>query len=446
MQGPQDLILFSDLHLAPERGRGLFRADTQLADFLRWIDEEAGPARVVIAGDFLDFLVPGEGEETVPAFDPKGAAARTSRIVENHPEAFDGLARLACSPRHELWILGGNHDPEMLFADVQETLERRLINRFRRSSLRLRVEGEAVRFRVGEAAVLVAHGDLFDNWNRIDHASLRRAANRLSFGFLSPKEHGYEPPLGTRLVVEFVLQLRDRYPWIDALKPEREAVFPILHQFLDPSERPAFRRLLKYALMNLGESFLSELVRRHSPSRLVRGEGERIFSPRQRLERWLQEEGATVQAPRPDDFPGSLIRKLRQASAEDSYFHLFTPDASAQRVPLLFDLGADVVILGHTHSAKACILENGLYLNSGAWSRLLRLPESETTADEWQTFLAALHAGADLGQVRPTFVQVTHEQNGRGTLAALMEWENESAITRALFGFTVPDRRWVREA
>lgn len=444
MQDPKDLIVISDLHLGPENGRGLFRADSQLADFLRWVLEEANPTRVVIAGDFLDFLVPGEEEETVPAFDPKGAAIRCSRIVERHPEVFDGLARLMSSPRNELWILSGNHDPELLFPDVRETLEQRLTNGSHSACLRWRVEGEAVSFRLGEATVLVAHGDLFDDWNRIDHASFRQAANRISFGFSSPRDHGYAPPIGTRLIVEYVLRLRVRYPWIDALKPEREAVFPILYEFLESSERPKFRSLLKYALGTLNESFVSEIARRYSPSRLVRTEREADLSPRRNFENWLAEEGTlvrnSIQA-----VPQNLISKLRRASAEDHFFELFAPDANARFIPFLSSLGTDLVILGHTHAAKACLLEKGLYLNSGTWAQLLQLPKTESPDEKWQAFLAALHAGHDLGQSRPTFLHLVLGRGGLGPLAKVMDWHEGAPSSQATFRFVTANRSWKKE-
>ncbi|HEX4961887.1 MAG TPA: metallophosphoesterase [Thermoanaerobaculia bacterium] len=435
-----ELILLSDLHLGAERGRGLFRADSELAAFLHWITEETGPARVVIAGDFLDFLVPREGEETVPAFDPLGAAARAMAVVEHHPEVFDALARLAHSPRHELWILNGNHDPELLLPDVREVLDRRLgVASPPASSLRWRTEGEAVDFQVGSARVLVAHGDCFDGWNRIEYGRLRTAANRLSYGFSRPDEHEYEPPLGTRLVVEHVLRLRSPYPWVDALKPEREAVFPILSQFLSFTEKRAFLGAIKRALLSLPESFWGRLARKSSPARLVRGSEE--DSPKARLQFWLQEEEKLVRSS--EELGKDLIPRLRRASAEDGCFDLSAPDVCARWVPLLLERGADLVVLGHTHSAKALTLEKGLYLNSGTWGRLLSLPGSATPDEEWQGFLADLRAGCDLGEARPTWVRV--EQETRGTWASLMGWEGGAAMARASFRFEAESRHWQRE-
>lgn len=434
-----ELILLSDLHLGAERGRGLFRADSELAAFLRWVAEEASPARVVIAGDFLDFLVPREGEETVPAFDPSGAAARAAAIVENHPEVFDALKRLACSPRHELWILNGNHDPELLFPDVREILDRRLGAASSVSSVRWRTEGEAVGFQVGSARVLVAHGDCFDDLNRIEHGQLRTAFNRLSYGFSRQDEYEYEPPLGTRLVVEHVLRLRSLYPWVDALKPEREAVFPILYQFLSFAEKRAFLGAIKSALLALPESFWGRLARKSSPARLVRGSEDN--SPRARLRLWLQEEEKLVRSS--EDLGKDLISRLRRVSAEDGCSDLSAPDACARWVSLFLERGANLVILGHTHAAKALPLEKGLYINSGTWGRLLSLPESAAPEEEWQVFLADLRAGRDLGEARPAWVHV--ERDDQGTRASLMGWEDGAIERRASYRFGAEGRLWQRE-
>ncbi|HEY4593723.1 MAG TPA: hypothetical protein VIJ61_15010, partial [Thermoanaerobaculia bacterium] len=60
----EDILVLSDLHMAPERGSGLFQADETLASFLGWIMEQDSPLTyVVVAGDLLDFLVPQEKGE-----------------------------------------------------------------------------------------------------------------------------------------------------------------------------------------------------------------------------------------------------------------------------------------------------------------------------------------------------------------------------------------------
>jgi UDP-2,3-diacylglucosamine pyrophosphatase LpxH len=440
MVDPRSLLIFSDLHLARERDCGLFRADREVADAMVSALEDAGPTNIILAGDFLDFLVPGKGEDSLQAFEPKRAATTTAAIIEHHPEVFDALACLARSERHELFILGGNHDPEMLLPEVQEVIEHRLAPR---SRLHWRVSGESVRICIQGCEVLVAHGDLFDNWNRIDHYGLRRALNRISFGFDGPKEHGYVPPPGSLLVVEHVLRLRQQYPWLDALKPEREAVFPILHEVLNPSDRPGFRQYLKHALRSFKPLVLGQAGKRLSAKHIVRSQPPAQSGPLARLDNWLAEPILRGSASAGDSL-AHLISKLRKVSAEDGTFDIFHPDATVPLLQPLFGRGVDLIILGHTHAAKAIELPEGLYLNAGTWGRLLELPHSSAPDEAWGAFLANLWAGKDLGDARPTFVRVSPTPDGSGAYAELLAWRGGGESSCAEFRFLSEHRKWER--
>ena len=431
-----DVLVLSDVHLAAERNRGLFRADGEISSFLDWIIKDAGPARVVIAGDFLDFLVPMDGETTLAYFDPNGAHSRATAIVEHHDEVFDALTRLANSADHELWIASGNHDPELLFPDVREVMDRRTRSRSRAMTVRWSVDGEAIRFRVGDASVLITHGDAFDDWNRVNHGALRRAANRISYGFSKESEWEYEPPAGTRLVIDHLLRLRAQYPWVDALKPERDAVFPILHEFLDLGEHVKYRGLIASGIRQAVESFLHQAIRHSQPQTLIRGNVGQ-GSLRERLLRWLWQEENGVSS--------NLIAKLRDVSDADGYFDVADPDQSAELLPYFFRRGADLLIAGHTHAAKAHLIDDrNLYLNTGTWARLLQLPASSASDDIWSDFLTQLREGKDLGEPKPTFAWIRHDDNG--TRASLMSWENGVPVHSAAFRFVPGERRWVGEA
>jgi UDP-2,3-diacylglucosamine pyrophosphatase LpxH len=435
MSDIEDIIVLSDVHLAAERDRGLFRADGEMSSFLDWIIRDAGPVRVVIAGDFLDFLVPRDGETTLAYFDPNGAHWRAASIVKHHEEVFDGLARLATSVDHELWIASGNHDPELLFPDVHAVVDRR--TRSRGPAVRWCVDGEAMRFRVGDASVLITHGDAFDDWNRINHGALRRAANRISYGFAKDSEWEYEPPVGTRLVIDYLISLRAKYPWVDVLKPEREAVFPILHEFLDVEEHWKYRGLLANAIKATTESWLYETIRRAHPETLVRGT-EDESSLRQRLMRWLKRENSGISE--------NLLEDLREVSDAGGYFDITVPDESVELLPHFYKRGVDLLVAGHTHAAKAHLVnDRNLYLNTGTWARLLRLPPSSASNEMWTDFLAQLREGHDLGESAPTFAWIRRCHDGR-TQASLMSWENGAATRIATFDFLAEEGRWAGEA
>src|SRR5882672_8191415 len=110
MWNAEELFVLSDLHLAAERGVGLFQSDLELTQCLNWILEESQDSSVVLAGDVLDFLV----GDHVESKDFSVLDRRTRQIIDHHPEIFDALAKLALSDRHRLVIMGGNHDPELI--------------------------------------------------------------------------------------------------------------------------------------------------------------------------------------------------------------------------------------------------------------------------------------------------------------------------------------------
>jgi UDP-2,3-diacylglucosamine pyrophosphatase LpxH len=428
----EDLIVLSDLHVSAERGRGLFRLDAELATFLRWIAEDTRRTRVVLAGDVLDYLVAADGEVGVESFDPCAALARTRVMMDRHDEVFDALEQLAASPHHELWIMSGNHDPELLFTDVREIIDRRLGGRAAAQALRWSVDGEALRFRIGDAAVLVTHGDTFDDWNRIDHALLRRDANRLSYGFTDAREHDYEPPAGTHIVLEYVTRLRAMYPWVDTLKPEREAVFCLLSAFLTGRELWSYKGFLARALRNRTESWIRKWIRRHHPEKLVRAAPSGV-SRLERFEQWLNSN---------DDGDTKLIARLRSVSAEDTYFDVAVPDESSELLPYFFERGADLLVAGHTHAAKAHLVgDQHLYLNTGTWGHLLQLPAGDAAEETWSSFLASLRSGEDLSFARPTFAHIRNVPGGIAS-ASLLAWEAGGATPQVTYSFDIPSRAW----
>jgi UDP-2,3-diacylglucosamine pyrophosphatase LpxH len=443
MWNVEELFILSDLHLAAERGVGLFQADAELADCLCWILKEARDSVIVLAGDVLDFLVLSAGSP-ITAFD--GLGERTREIIECHSEVFEALAGLAQSSRHRLIMMGGNHDPELIFPAVQEEIERRLGMSFINPTIRWLVHGEALRVRVGNAIVLIEHGNALDPWNRIDHAALQIAFSLASRNFSDASD--YQPPPGSSLVLEVMNELRDRYHWIDCLKPETESVLPLLQHFASPSQQ----RLI----FNLADNYLSmktfalnkKIDNSRNPERLYKGEKEAEDSPKDRaFNEWV---GAVYEQQRLT--PGNkrtadrLIGKLRLVSAQDAFFESDKPDGTILYLKPIFEGGADLVVHGHTHSAKAYPVESGFYLNTGTWGQLLRLPKSDESEGVWQGFLDRLRTNDVESFRRPTFARIRHLQEKNVTSAALLEWQNRGAKTLAARRFL--DRRtgWQKES
>jgi len=437
-----ELFVLSDLHLANERGTGLFQADTELAECLNWVLTETRDSVIVLAGDILDFLVM-TGENTKTGFD--GLGERTREIVEHHPEVFEALGELARSGRHRLVIMAGNHDPELIFPVVQETVERRMGINFTNPVVRWLVQGEALRLRVGNAVVLIEHGNVLDPWNRINHAALQGAFSLASRN-LSYRDD-YQPPPGSRLVLEVVNEMRHSFHWIDCLKPETETVLPLLRHFASWTQQRSIFRLADDYLSLKTFAINKRMVNSRNPEKLYKGEKETEDSPKdQAFNAWVnavyEEERLVLGNKRKDN---KLMEKLRLVSAQDNFFEIDKPDDSGPYLRPLFESGADLVIHGHTHSAKANYMEGGFYFNTGTWGQLLRLPKSYESDEVWQVFLETLRTDKVETSRRPTFARVQHLKEHDVITAALLEWQRPGPKTLAARRFSDRKTGWQKE-
>ncbi len=479
-----DVIVLSDLHLASNSGSSQFRADEELAGFLtRTVAESRAPLTVVIAGDMLDYIGMGHGEDQLrdgdvagsieegvdktPPLDPARAVENTTTIINAHPDVFDALAAVARSPQHRLAIAGGNHDPELALPSVRRRIEERLSSGACTPNVLWFVHGEAAVFNIGDVAVLIEHGDLHDDWNRIDHDALRGAISLITRGLGS--EHDYREPPGTRLVRKHIAPLRKDYAWVDLLQPVRRAVFPILAAIMTSSQKVAMLRAVDELAEAITCSILREIRRRRRPSRNYRAP-ERKVAPMltgaapdaggpvdpeavlriceaqtQAIRSWVREslDEATVRGAAGRRSDRKLIRKLRKVAAEDGFFEVAVPDPAVPEVDLLIEEGADLVLHGHTHGAKAYQIGHGLYMNAGTWGHMLQLPDSEAEDGEWQGFLQSLRDNSAAGFLRPTFIRVTASPGGSGPVARLIEWGRQDPLAR--WSFDRENRCWTCE-
>jgi UDP-2,3-diacylglucosamine pyrophosphatase LpxH len=458
-----DVIVISDLHLARkkggERGNGqeLFQADRALEQFLTWIYNDVQDCLIILNGDIFDYLaIPLNPEAKTVVTDFLDLPERTDAIINDHPEVFDALARLANSPYHEVVITGGNHDPELIFPAVQRVIEKRLAGSSKARPLRWCVQGEALALQVGHAKALIEHGDVLDAWNRIDRSALRSAVSLASRGLLS--YHRYKPPPGSRLVLDCLVGLKQDYPWVELLKPETSTVPYLLHYFLPKARLPEFKDALFHYIQAAKKHVIMELCEGLEPQQLFMGThrelaGEEMDSALDYFKRLLNE----LNRQKTDFRKRSLISRLRQAASKNGFFDVSKTEAGTYK-PLSFLIrsGADLLIHGHTHSAKAYKVaaktdsgqREGLYLNSGTWARLLRLPVHDESDEVWRQFIDDLKSGQVTGFAkgfeRLTFVRVRFD--GKKTVAHLQEWKSGAPINLTVHSFVPEHETWARES
>ncbi len=178
-----DIIVVSDLHLGrgknQESGRyyelEAFFYDADFQRFCRYLcttfAARGQTFRLVFNGDTFDLLrldpvpLPGERDSFfTPVMSPKRAAYETQRVLEGHPLFVDALAQVL-REGHEIVLLPGNHDIEVQWAPVQDTIRDVIAVRGSLASedlARLRIQPW---FYYEEGRIWIEHGCQYDPEN-----------------------------------------------------------------------------------------------------------------------------------------------------------------------------------------------------------------------------------------------------------------------------------------
>jgi UDP-2,3-diacylglucosamine pyrophosphatase LpxH len=250
------IYVISDLHIGgaypdgddpSDRGFRLCTHVPELVTFVRTL--AAKPAcstpkrQLIINGDFIDFLAeecPGEQRWKPFIDDPHAAAECLDAIIERDRALFDALKDLLAAGHHLTLILG-NHDVELSFPEVRRRLEKAICVT-PQSRFEFIYDGEA--YAVGDA--VIEHGNRYDGFNVIDHDGLRRVRSYQSRREPIKEAHDFRRPPGSAIVATVMNPIKERYPFIDLLKPEDSACVPILLA-LAPGVRNQLGRIVKYA-------------------------------------------------------------------------------------------------------------------------------------------------------------------------------------------------------
>jgi UDP-2,3-diacylglucosamine pyrophosphatase LpxH len=240
----RQVFVISDLHLggrypdgdAPgDRGFRICTHAEDAAAFIRSLTQRPAddPAvELVVNGDLVDFLAErhGDGAPWRPFnADPDVAVALLRSIVARDQGVFDALAAFLAAG-HRLVILLGNHDVELALPQVRAVLIDALGAEGR--DFTFIHDGEA--YVVGDA--LIEHGNDYDDWNRVNFAQLRRIRAALSRRSMEGLDF-FEPPAGSHMVADIINPIKEHYKFVDLLKPETSASFPLLLA-LEPGYKP----------------------------------------------------------------------------------------------------------------------------------------------------------------------------------------------------------------
>jgi hypothetical protein len=311
-----------------------------------------------------------------------------------------------------------------------------------------------------------------DDMNFVDYHVLRRLCGIVSRGMAVREEFLFDPPAGSKLVAEVINDIKKTYSFIDLLKPEVEAAFPVILA-LEPGRR---RDLLKIAnALAAGKARRKQQLNRYRANIGARTDLPASAEPRGPAPNELEEillrtvgragfgfpEGEVGATPTVQEISlldvgrglasllfgdrdetweqrlHDLLDALRAFQSADSF------DRSMETNAAYFNEARDLaygpvrhVVFGHTHLAKQVPLTGGgFYFNSGAWADLLQLPRG--ILDTTRRFAPL----ADLEQLLrdlvandfsryvvfyPTYVRIEQDSAGHTVGQELLDYSKES--------------------
>jgi len=459
-------FVISDLHLgglygaANDRGSRICSQVTTLTKFVEALATRPAAPRteLVVNGDFVDFLAEGDGSP--PQWTPfvangDDAASKLRAIIARDRLFFDALRRFL-DGGHRLVLLPGNHDIELALPAVRTALNDAL-GVTGNHDFHFLYDGEA--YVVGDA--IIEHGDQYDPWNRVDHESLRKLRAQQSRRHAERDAHRFLPPPGSRLVSEVINPIKADYPFVDLLKPENEAVIPLLLA-LEPGSRRLLGRIASLcvrAAASAARSYsgdiaatgavdpLRTVVENVMPGRSaeflaalgedqlgefagdISSTGDAIDRGRG-LARLL-----TARTGEPLDTRLPALRLAMRALENHRTF-----DRHIEPLPRYLDAAAALsrnsfrfVVFGHTHLARDIIIDShARYLNSGTWADVIEFPAhvlSDDQLEAFRRFVVAMGTRdlADWTKCIPTYVRLDLEDD-RVAGAELVEYQGETNI------------------
>lgn len=458
----RDIVIISDLHMASgyDRRRGTYDRNEDffydgalsrfVDDLLRRATVEPRRWRLVILGDFLDFLqVPEPKNNPHGLTSAETTVAKLDVIAAGHSTTFAALARFLAAG-HQLDFVIGNHDAELIWPAAQQKLKE-LIQQHATAEIIAAITFHPWIFYV-PGVVYAEHGQQYDDVNSF---------TTLLQPFMPSDRSVLELPLGSFFVLYLFNYIERIDPFADNIKPVTRYLTWALRAHpvvalgtLGYHVRFFFQVLRKTSDLSAEEQRLRRERYRNGRLRAHAAEVGLPFAIVEELDKlaavpvmsskWRQLKALLVEPALPS-LPllagliaiyqalrqirggarsfmllcsgiGALVwrerRLLRPATDSGSYLL-----GAAQKIHALLDKAGAAVpayVFGHTHTAELSPLaendEPPRYLNTGTWTPIV--PASFELLGTRERF---------------TFVQITRDPANERILAELMLW-NDAAV------------------
>jgi UDP-2,3-diacylglucosamine pyrophosphatase LpxH len=402
------LAVISDLHIGRNDDFDIFHNDGKedlFRAFLAYLKQRPSPVELVIDGDLVDFLQLRPWKK----WNRETALDKIREIVARSAAVFRSLGGLLQNPTHRITVLLGNHDVELAYPEVGKVLRDAILDGTRGAEDRLILIDRRITYhhQVNGVYVHIEHGNEHDSWNAIEYAPLFHDAE------VGTSDFAYPP--GTQLVYETMNLFKETYRFVDILKPEIPSVLLVLLALrpwqcglavpeamrlwllsLGNGLRGAIRRLIAGPQLGTGKD--PAMIARHrleSEMAIAVCHGDALHSVSlaaiaEDLERFLTtvpEVKTPVEATLAlrDDMAlrlaTSALQTLHRFGAVELGPSALLP-AARPSDPLVRSAksklrgNVKLVVFGHTHEALVAESAEGVYVNSGAWANLVRLPTS----------------------------------------------------------------------
>ncbi len=440
------VIIISDLHVGQNDDFDIFAAPGSnkhalFTSFMDHVRKQPNPIELVINGDFVDFL------QLHPWNDLSRTTARKKieDIVTKSPSVFRDLGTFLSDPRHKLTILLGNHDVELAYPEVGKVLREAILSSSPKAADRYELLDKRTSHNptVNGVLVHIEHGNRGDEWNWLNYDPLFIDAE------LGTKKFKYPP--GTKLVYETMNAFKVKLRFVDLLKPEMPAVILLLMALKPGMAILALPKVALSKLNSISNGILSSLLQGLGGAPL----GETKKSPKQAsVNARLADYYAAI---RPVDFPGVddvqwflttsepanasgaevlgprfdyvrlkflswafyHLNRFKAAQEGEAFYqrnHPSTPDSKGAET--CFEGNVKVVVFGHTHEALKTEFTKGVYVNSGTWADVIRMPRDDK--DSMLAWLKTVANNTFKRTAEPTYVRI--EPSGQGVSVSLNQW------------------------
>lgn len=444
-------LILSDLHISNDGPQGLYAGGDALPKLLA--REAQGAVRIILNGDAFDFL-PGDDPLELNV---DRAVAKAGQIVKV-PVAAATLRALGrvLAAGGEVIIRVGNHDVEMALPEVQAVFRAALEQPAAVAGrLQFSLGDKPAFLEVGGVRILYTHGEHDDDFNRVEYDYLPGPTGE------APRKRGkFTYPPGSLLVRKLLNPLRDVYKmrFADFLKPDFQgAVLAAL-----AVDAAACRLLFQKASYSILWQVMRNAGTAISFAPGADGETEPDLALADRVDGADLNEGEKMQLEallRGDDmavnFAGGqgdgLSVKLAKTGLKlyarahrmlggkqgDAFFSLEPDEGEVKPMrKLAAKHGVRAVITGHTHAARWFQDDTLLYVNTGTWISLMRLPGETAGEAEWHDWLDELRSNPELEPTRQQRVKtesrltvcVVEEQRGGGANVSLQESDAAGAL------------------